>query len=124
MQKVQNKSLIKEVPCNGCTLCCRGDVIRIEDEEKAADYKTEPHPFLPGALMLAHKPDGECIYLAENGCSIHNNAPLICRMADCRSIALRFDFKTARKLHALNKIDIRVWDQGRRLLEKNVPRNN
>lgn len=85
---------------------------------KTAGYKTEPHPYIPGAIMLANKPNGECIYLTENGCSIHDNAPSMCRVADCRSIALKYNFETARKLHAINKIDIRIWDQGRKLLDE------
>jgi hypothetical protein len=58
-----------------------------------------------------------------NGCSIHDHAPSMCRFADCRSLALRFDYNTAMRLHALNRLDIRVWDQGHRLLEKMVANN-
>ncbi len=68
--------------------------------------------------MLAHKPNGECVYLDKDGCSIHDHAPSLCRIADCRSLALRFDYEMARHLHAMNKLDIRVWDQGNKLLEK------
>lgn len=111
-------NLIKQVPCNGCTPCCQGDAVRLEEEDLLAGYKTEPHPVIPGALMLAHKPNGECIYLQEDHCSIHDRTPSLCRIADCRSLALRYDFKTALKLHEMNKIDIKVWDQGRRLIEQ------
>ena len=107
----------KEVPCNGCTLCRQGDAIRLEPEDRAADYKTEPHPYIPGALMLAHKPNGECVYLDENGCSIHNRAPSLCRTADCRILATRLTFDVARALHLAGKLDFRVWEQGWRLLE-------
>ncbi len=68
--------------------------------------------------MVAHKENGDCIYVVENGCAIHNNAPSLCRSADCRSLALKFDFVTAVKLHNLKRIDIRAWDQGNNLLEK------
>jgi len=108
----------KNVPCNGCTLCCQGDAIRLEESELQHHYKTEPHPFIPGALMLAHKSNGECIYLNDSGCSIHDQAPSLCRVADCRSVALRYDFETAMQLHKLNRLDFRVWDQGRKLLEQ------
>ena len=73
--------------------------------------------------MLAHKPNGECVYLANNGCSIHEHAPSLCRLADCRSLALRFDYETAKRLHAINRLDIRVWDQGHKLLEKMMVNN-
>jgi Fe-S-cluster containining protein len=114
---IRIKLAIKEVPCKGCTLCCQGDAIRLEPEDRAIDYKTEPHLYIPGALMLAHKANGECIYLDERGCSIHDRAPSLCRTADCRNLAARIDFETARKLHLIGKLDIRVWDQGHRLLE-------
>jgi hypothetical protein len=114
---MKNERTIREVPCNGCTLCCQGDAIRLEPEDRAMDYKTEPHPYIPGTLMIAHKPNGECIYLDERGCSIHDHAPSLCRTADCRSLAARIDFETARKLHLIGRLDLRVWDQGHKLLE-------
>ncbi len=110
--------VISEVPCNGCTLCCQGDAIRLLPEDNPKDYITEPHPYLPGALMLAHKLNGECIYLSESCCVIHDHAPSLCRAADCRSLAAQFDFDTARELHLQRKIDLRVWDRGNFLLEE------
>ncbi|MFZ0454404.1 MAG: YkgJ family cysteine cluster protein [Ignavibacteriaceae bacterium] len=106
------------VPCNGCTLCCRGDAVKIDDEDIEKGYQVEPHPYVRGELMIAHKENGECIYLVENGCGIHDRAPLLCRSADCRSLALKFDFVTAMNLHDIGLIDIRVWDQGNKLLEE------
>ena len=111
------KFSIREVPCNGCTLCCQGDAIRLLPEDNSAEYQIVPHPYIAGTLMLAHKQNGECIYVNEHGCSIHNHAPSLCRSADCRSIALKIDFETARKLHLMKKLDMRVWDQGHKLLE-------
>jgi Fe-S-cluster containining protein len=109
---------MNRVPCNGCTLCCQGDAIRLEENELGMDYLTEPHPYIPGAVMLAHKANGECIYLNEQGCSIHGRAPSLCRTADCRGVAARLDFATAQLLHRSGKLDIRVWDQGQKLLEE------
>jgi hypothetical protein len=114
---------IKQVPCNGCTICCQHDAVRLEGKDSSFEYQTEPHPYLSGALMLAHKPNGECIYLANNGCSIHDHAPTLCRIADCRSLAVRFDYETARQLHSINRLDIRVWDQGQKLIEKMAAQN-
>ncbi|HSW54728.1 MAG TPA: YkgJ family cysteine cluster protein [Ignavibacteriaceae bacterium] len=104
------------VPCNGCTLCCQCDAIRLTEEDNPADYLTEQHPYILDALMLAHKPNGDCIYLVESGCSIHERAPSLCKSADCRSIALKYDFNTAMQLHQMKRIDIRVWDKGNDLL--------
>ena len=108
---------IVHVPCNGCTICCQGDAVRLQPEDAAEDYLTEPHPYIPGALMIAHKPNGECIYVDENGCSIHDRAPSLCRTVDCRKLAARMDFETAMQLHRMGRLDFRVWDQGRKLLE-------
>ncbi len=113
----------REVPCRGCTLCCQGDAVRLEEEDLNRGYRTEPHPYLAGALMIAHKPNGECVYLEDGGCSIHDHAPSLCRAADCRSLAVRYDFDAARALHALGRLDIRVWDQGKKLLEEMKTKN-
>ena len=112
-----SKLKTKFVPCNGCILCCQGDAIRLTEEDNPADYITEPHSYIAGALMLAHKPNGDCIYLDEKGCSIHDRAPSLCKSADCRSIALKYDFNTAMQLHQMKRIDIRVWDKGNELLD-------
>ena len=114
------------IPCNGCTLCCQGDAIRLTEEDNPGDYLTEPHPYIPGALMLLHKPNGDCIYLNETGCSIHDHAPSLCRSADCRSLALKYDFDTAMRLHNMKRIDIRVWDKGNELINgmKKVRKND
>ena len=117
MKKKVRKPEMRIVPCNGCTLCCQGDAVRLEPGDMDAGYQTEPHPYIRGALMIAHKANGECVYLNEHGCSIHDRAPSLCRSADCRSVALRFEFENALRLHRMGRLDIRVWDQGRKLLE-------
>lgn len=110
------KLRIRDVPCNGCTLCCQGDALRLEEAELSLGYKTEPHPYVSGAQMLAHKANGDCVYLGESGCTIHDHSPLLCRSADCRSIAAKIDFVTAKRLHLMGRLDLRIWDQGHRLL--------
>lgn len=117
-RNVAKRLTIRHVPCNGCTLCCQGDAVRLEEEDMKMGYQTEPHPYISGALMIAHKPNGECVYLSAGGCTIHDRAPSLCRIADCRSIALRLNFEAAAKLHALGRLDVRVWDQGQKLLEE------
>ena len=84
------------VPCNGCTVCCRSRdliVIHPEDGDVLADYDTQPiaHPFTgEPAHALKHKPNGHCIYLTDAGCSIHERAPAVCRGFDWRTLNLRF----------------------------------
>jgi Fe-S-cluster containining protein len=115
---MKQKKKYVEVPCGGCTLCCQGDAIRLLEEDDPDIYQIEPHPYIPGALMLAHKPNGDCIYLDEDSCSIHDHAPALCRAADCRTLAFKYNFETALKLHEAGRIDLRVWDKGNELLKK------
>lgn len=35
-------------------------------------------------LALQHRENGECVYLGEKGCTIHDHAPVICKEFDCR----------------------------------------
>lgn len=104
------------VPCNGCTLCCHNDAVRILPHEDAAQWQTVPHPWMVGARALAHKPNGDCVYLTATGCSIQETKPQICRDMDCRVIAQRISWTTARKMDADGRLPIKVWRRGRDLL--------
>lgn len=99
------------VPCNGCTLCCLGDAIRILPQDDPSQYQTVPHDHFPGQLMLDHKPNGECVYLTSDGCGIHGSKPIMCVEMDCRRVA-----KTIKKrdLKRYN-LPLRVWNKGRSL---------
>lgn len=83
------------VPCNGCTSCCQGDMIILHPEcgDNSAEYQTVEcvNPVAgKAALMLAHKPNGDCIYLERGvGCTIHGKAPTVCREFDCRRMYLK-----------------------------------
>lgn len=105
------------VPCNGCTLCCHGDAIRLLPEDNPDKYKTVPHHAIKGALMIDHKPNGDCIYLSATGCAIHDDKPKMCRYMDCRNIAAKISFTTARKLANKNLLPFNVWRRGKDLLK-------
>lgn len=107
--------MIGIVPCNGCTLCCIGDTIRLLPQDKG-EYQTELCPI--GGLMLAHKEDGSCVYMAESGCGIHNRRPTICREFDCRSMARVISFDQAMIMHAKGILDMKMWDKGQDLLKE------
>ncbi|EOH1034942.1 YkgJ family cysteine cluster protein [Salmonella enterica] len=115
------KVVTADVPCNGCTLCCRSDAISIHPElgDVPEDYLTEPH-MVPqmaadGILMLAHKPDGSCVYLTDAGCGIHGKAPALCREFDCRKWVRRMGYTKSRKLAKKGLIGMAVvragWDR-------------
>src|SRR5262245_61224973 len=58
------------VPCGSCRLCCQNHtLVMLTDAENPADYETVTRK---GALCLAMKENGDCIYLGEQGCTIHD----------------------------------------------------
>lgn len=71
---------------------------------------------MPGHLMLAHKENGDCIYLGVGGCSIHDRKPRMCREMDCRNIARGVTYSRARKIGI-----VAVWRKGRQLLKEGTP---
>lgn len=90
--RIQGERMTRfDVPCNGCTACCRkgGHVFLYPDKGDIVEvYQTEPG-FNPVAGRMGHrlkqKADGSCIYLGEAGCTIFAHAPHSCRVFDCRS---------------------------------------
>lgn len=77
-----------KVPCNGCKLCCQRQII-VLFPEKGDQVETYEHwEFKDGTPYLPLKPNGDCYYLGEKGCTIHDRAPYLCRTFDCRQ-----DFK-------------------------------
>lgn len=78
------------VPCNGCRACCRDNFVPIDESngDVLADYKTRfatLSPIAESFPILDHKPNGECIYLGDTGCTIWNRRPYMCRIYDCRA---------------------------------------
>lgn len=108
-----------KVPCNGCTACCRNDLLFLHPElgDIAASYQTQSavNPITGReGLALKHKPEGGCIYLGEEGCTIHDRAPAICREFDCRRFYLGFtDRAERRRLVRQGFVSKDVLDAGR-----------
>ncbi len=101
------------VPCNGCVRCCRGDAIRLLPGDDESRYQTVPHDWMKGHRMLDHKPNGDCVYLGERGCTIHEWKPRMCREMDCRNVATSLSFTQARK-HGI----VMVWQRGKELIKE------
>jgi Fe-S-cluster containining protein len=77
------------VPCNGCRACCLHDMIPLMPERGDLIWTYE-HEVLatatgPTAVLQCGK-TRECIYLGQDGCTIHDRAPAICRAFDCRDL--------------------------------------
>jgi hypothetical protein len=78
-----------QVPCNGCTACCKNEfiILQPDDGDVIASYQTRlaAHPREPRLVhVLLKKPNGDCIYLGDGGCTIHDRAPYVCKVYDCR----------------------------------------
>ena len=109
------------VPCNGCRACCINDMIVLHPEmgDDASTYLTEPttNPITgKPVLQLRHKPNGECIYLGDTGCTIHDRAPAICREYDCRRNFLQFSRNERRHFVKIGLMSKEKFAEGRRRL--------
>lgn len=71
------------VPCGSCNLCCKKTLVLLlpDHGDKPETYETEP---FDEGRVLKWKPNGDCFYLGEKGCTIHGRAPFMCRIFDCR----------------------------------------
>lgn len=108
-----------DVPCAGCTLCCKNELLVLHpemgDEVTAYEYQVVINP-LTGqqACALKQKPNGDCIYLGEHGCTIHGAAPAICKEFDCRRVFLNAgDRNQRRRLLKSGLITKAVFEAGR-----------
>lgn len=109
------QKITRNVPCNGCTLCCQGDVIYLhaENGDEINNYRTTLYN---GRLILEHKADGSCFYLGAQGCTIHIHRPAVCRSFDCRLIVEKLSRSALRRLEHKGYIRADVLKQGRILL--------
>lgn len=73
--------------CNACNKCCNGKGIQVNPYETlrlSAHLGVSTTEFRQKFLhqqMLKHKPDSDaCIFLGEDGCTVHKDRPLVCRL--------------------------------------------
>jgi hypothetical protein len=83
-----------DVPCNGCTACCRSrQFVPVGSDERDALAHIPPNllfaaPRLPaGTLVLGYDDHGHCPMLVDDRCSIYEHRPAACRTYDCRVFA-------------------------------------
>lgn len=80
---------MKSINCAGCTACCKSDVVELE-LQNGDDPKRYEHLRVmrnsQGRLVfaLAVKPNGDCAYLGDKGCTIQKTKPQVCKRFDCR----------------------------------------
>jgi Fe-S-cluster containining protein len=74
---------MSDVPCNGCTACCRHQIVLLADRDEpniaAYDYR-----HIGEHRVLNNKPNGDCAHLGPEGCTIYDKRPFVCRTYDCR----------------------------------------
>lgn len=79
------------VPCNDCRACCYHKRIELHTARDQADLPfldAVPDDQRPGQFMLRKRPDGACIHLGPDGCTVYKHRPYACRMYDCRPVGL------------------------------------
>lgn len=108
------------VPCAGCTLCCHGKVF-LSPGEDATNLRVVMDTMVGGSRMrrLVTKPDGECIHLGVDGCTVYEHRPRICRQFDCRDhVRLPAAERRRRETILVAPRDRAILARGRELVEK------
>mgnify|MGYP001068980513 CR=1 FL=1 len=100
------------VACGTCRLCCRKSIIPLlpEHGDDVASYHTQ---IINGHVALAMQPNGDCIYLGPDGCTIHGHHPAVCRTYDCAEHYLSLTGEQRREAIALGWISKAILDAGR-----------
>lgn len=90
--------------CHQCGFCCRGSIVPLsrEDEERLRSQKwdeqpeyqntriTVPHRGAASSFRLAHRDDGTCVFLNEDGlCRIHAKFGLEAKPTTCRMFPMQ-----------------------------------
>ena len=109
------------VPCGGCKLCCNSFMVPVRSEagDDPSSYQTATC-FTPGKapyLILDRHANGDCVYLNENGCTIWDRAPSICREFDCREMFKNSDRNGRREAIKRDNKQKALFARGRELLK-------
>lgn len=125
--------IVEQWDCHNCTSCCRETTIQLNPEDiiRLQQQKWSEHPeyrevpvmhrsvWLGGAWVLAHKPDGSCIFLTEAGrCRIHEQFGFDAKPHMCKLFPLQV-VRTDRDACAtmLRSCPSAAADRGRPLIE-------
>lgn len=79
-----------KVDCGSCRRCCRGfQAVVLMDGEYPINFKC--HEVGTGVWLLDHKPNGDCVYLCDDGCTIWGKHPQVCKTFDCTAFVKRMN---------------------------------
>lgn len=107
-----------EVACAGCTECCHSNQGLFLHPEQGDDVESYQFRVVAGrdgsdVFLLATTPEGACVYLGEEGCTIYERRPLLCRSFDCRKHYLILPRRDRDNLVRLGLSSRQVFNAGR-----------
>ena len=105
------------VPCGSCKLCCYLMVPLAEEEFANYDWAWVIIDGKPITRSLRRNPDGSCVYLGPNGCTIHDRVPHVCRRFDCREVFAKSDRAKRRQMIKSGQFPKAIFVKGREMLE-------
>jgi len=105
-----------EVPCGDCHLCCKMWTPLTEEEYASYEWGWVHHAGQT-RRALKRKPNGDCVYLGDSGCTIHEKAPKICREFDCRWLYRNSNRAGRREAAKAGTVSKPIWERGRELVE-------
>lgn len=97
----------------------RGDDISSYETEDIPEVScgTAKPAELQGRVMLRRQENGHCWYLKDGKCSIHERAPYICKIFDCRTFFLTHTRNARRDRIKHNRASAEVFKEGRKRLD-------
>ena len=104
---------IANVPCNGCTACCRNQVVVLFPEHGDDLTILSRHIDLGGAVILMDAENGDCIYLENGKCSVYEHRPAMCRAFDCRDMFRSLSRAQRRRMVRDGTGSEEIFDAGR-----------
>lgn len=106
------------VPCGPCRLCCfKQDVVRSAGDDAGLDWITVTLFGVGRVQTLLKKADGACVYLGDQGCTIYENRPKVCRDFDCREHYYKPAAERLRVEAKMPEYDLQIVARGRQLVE-------
>lgn len=103
---------IAQVDCGDCHACCKRELVPLMPDDNPALYETEEHPI--AGLILTRRPNGDCVHLGPDGCTVYPNHPIVCRAFDCAEQFRKSSRADRRHMLKLGLADREVFAQGRR----------
>ena len=114
---------VTDVPCKGCTECCRSGQALFLQPGQGDDVGSYRHRVLidpatgSPTFLLEADAEGRCVYLGDAGCTIYDRRPLLCRSFDCRKHYLILPRRDRDNLVKLGLSSRSVFNAGRARLK-------